>query len=232
MRALKTGGMWLLMLVLTAAIVIVPPLWSERETAMLIAQEETWEYEGYPADTITDDELALMIWNGEISIGAYSWLDGSSYNSMDVHDSAMLLLDAVFGDKAHYQQADHFSMVDVLAYDQAAGIAMKNGRPVVLSVITVVFQYSNTLTVELTFEEKTDTLMWIAYTCEGNDGEAQWVEQELLPLLERYYTEQLGLTDEQYVCGVTRWDESLYMYGEIIRKGETEKDLSEHSVVS
>ncbi len=217
MRIAKHLAVWAALAALTAVLVVMPPYLSERQTAALADAQTSWSYDGNPTATPDSATVARQYAAGGIDMIASPFAD-SGYTSMDAHDSAMLMMDAVFGDRALHHRLDHFSVMDILSFDHRVGIVMQDGRPTVLNFISVELQYTDTTVVQMLFEEKTDTLLSLSVSCKtANDEEVQWIENDLYASLNTYYRETLALAENETVLVVERTEEELCLFGDILQ---------------
>lgn len=234
MTRLKTIGIWLLLIVLTAAIVVVPPLWSERQSATMANMTQAWEYTGYSSTPLTSAQLATMYWNGNIDIGMYAtniW-QGEKFDAQDAYFATRDMIGAVFRDSPMAESLALLSEDRLIAYDASMGLVMHGGHPVALYFIENTFQLEGGECYSFIFEQKTNTLLYMSYYSEAMwdfHGQARWIHEVMCPALRQYYGEQLGLAQEQFVC----WEEqtALYAYGGVLQKEMyTEKDAEDDQI--
>ncbi len=205
------------LLLLTAAITVVPWGLYEHQLQRAEAQPLSWHYSGYQATTITDRELAQMFFAGNVSIGGYPLLESGEdhYTAAKAHDSARRAVsEAAFVKEPLTTLLEGTSAADVIGLERLIGMVVKDGRPIVLCILQVTFLLDQDATLDLVFEEKTGTVLWMMYsTVDGVDDMCKTLATQA----SMYFGEALALYPEQYIVELYTIEEVSQMYAAIAR---------------
>ncbi len=213
MRKLLAVGAVICLMLLTAAVVALPLYAYELQLRDTVSSTRPWHYDGYQATLMTPRELVDAFQTGGVGFGQNPPAESVTA------EEAYRIVARLAADTPHLKE----SLVPLLSDSTAAdmfdcgrqiGMTIKDGQPIVVSILMVAWRVDDEQSVELGLEEKTGTVLWMMYT--NNNGEYD-TAKVLASQAARYYEECIGVSPERYMVEMYTIENAVQMYAAALR---------------
>lgn len=209
MNKFKSIAIILMLLILTASVVFLPYIISEKNGNQRLGEKSRWNYSAEKAVNITDKQVALLYHNGKINVDVYDRFDtvgGKNDGAVNISDNirkdVSILFDCVFAkNETICSCMKEMLRNSSIEHSQTEVLAMIDERPVVLNVVCVIAQTVHG-TMEVNYEQKSHTLLNFNYYSVFPLDETNSIKSEkLVETVSHYYTNRLELKNNQfYAC--------------------------------
>lgn len=206
MNRIKSTVAVLLLFVITVIVVFGPHIVNRQSDKKLTEETAYWNYNNQNASKITDKQVAALYYNGKIDVDVYDRFDavyGKNDGTVNIEDSirkdVLILFDYVFAKNETICACmkEMFGGSDII-FSQTEVLTMIDERPIVLNVVCVIAQTVHG-TIEITYEQKSHTLLNFAYYSVFPLDETNSIKSEkLVEIVSRYYTNGLELNNTQF----------------------------------
>lgn len=196
MRKWKNICIYLLLLLLTCGVVFLPQLLDRHRQDKLVRESTSWEYEKYVSAPLSSAEVIDYYYNSVATSLS------STYDATMAGESAYLLLTEVFADDPDAQAAlEEFAQAEnTTYYDIASMLIVHEGNPIALNFISIEYSLGNEA-IEITFEEKTKTLLSAYYWRDigkGKKAKPRFSIEQLSSLFAAYASDKMLLQAERF----------------------------------
>lgn len=210
MRKLLAVGAVIWLALLTAAVVAVPLYAYELQLRDTVSSARSWHYDGYQAVSLTPHELVDAY---QIGVGQYPSVE--SVTEEEAHRIAVRIAeDTPYLKDVLVPLLSDSTAADVFDCGRQLGLTIKDGQPIVVSILAVAWRAGEEQTVELMLEEKTGTVLWMMYTNANGEYDTAKV---LASQATRYYEDSVGLSPERYAVELYAVENSVQMYAVALR---------------
>lgn len=192
MNKLKTALVLLFLLILTSATVLLPIIFNTDSSSRLTEESSTYTRKN---SEITAKQVAKLYSSGEISSSIV--LSGTeSFSPSEVRKSTNLVLDFVFSEnETANSYISRITDGNITYYHKESMLVINENTPVALNIINIVYTFEDE-SLELTFEEKTKTLLHFSYSCESN---SDTFPNEIIETLAcDYYKNSLSISEGNF----------------------------------
>lgn len=202
----------LLLLVCTAAVILFPRLWEIQRLYTLTEETVPWRYTPVGGVDLTPRKVMTLYYKGELNVirGA------STAESAEKLSTAVPVLENFFGEEASFLPV----MAELLKQGRAEEVAVftrLEDRPVLLNFVFIEARVGS-VSVSLTYEERTGTLFALSYmdiaVTPSTSPSFKELSQAAETAAPRYFGGELGLSEAQYSVESqeisTEWDHLFY----------------------
>lgn len=170
MNRTKKTALFILLIILTAAVVFVPMAINAYGNSKRLTDKDYWQYNS-PESKITSRQVADLYHNDEISAGMHFEYGESQRERIIENISAMT--DEVFADNIDVKNKIENMILDAkdIYFSRESLLITSDGFPVALNFFNTII-YTGSETVDILYEEKTKTLIYFSCIL-YNEGEAE-----------------------------------------------------------
>lgn len=221
MKEKKNIAVIMLLLTITILVVFAPMAVNALQNSARLDKKNYWHYNSETAGKITRRQVADLCYNDGIS------------SVIEVHDpsrtkeSFCRIMDSVFGENV--ELCDYLKSLwetKLLFSSKGSMLTVFDNNPVALNFINIGFG-TETETIELTYEEKTNTVIYFHYVNQsGDDGVYEFLLSALNPLAVNHYKEEMGLSEDRYY-----FYSDVYEGGREIFFGLSQQSLKETDIL-
>ena len=216
----------LLLLVCTAAVILFPRLWEIQKLHTLTEETVPWRYTPVGGVDLTPRKVMTLYYKGELNV-----IRGASPSeSIEKLSTAVPVLETFFGEEISFLPV----LTELLKQGTAEEVAVftrLEDRPVLLNFVFIEARVGS-VSVSLTYEERTGTLFALSYMDIAVTPSTSPSFEELSIAAEtaapQYFGGELGLSETQYSVEsqeiFTEWDHIFYCNVYLMDSSTEEKD--------
>lgn len=213
MRKLLAVATAIGLLLLTVTVVAVPFYMYERQLRDTVSSTRPWHYDGYQATLMTPRELVDAFQTGGVGFGQYPSAESVAAEEA-YRIAARLAADVPYLKESLVPLLADSTAADVFDCGRQIGMTIKNGQPIVVSILMVAWRVDDEQSVELGFEEKTGTVLWMMYT---NSNGVYDTAKAMASQAIRYYEESIGVSPERYMVEMYTIENTVQTYAAALR---------------
>lgn len=192
MSKVKAGISFLLLAILTVAVIVVPILLNSMGLEYTYNEKSLWQYDTQADKTLTSKQV-IELCSRSLGLEYFNTAEHFDTEAAKIHTES--ILETVFENSA--ELCSHFkALADNNAkYDRSYYITSVDNRPVALNIISVYIVVQNE-SVYFTYEAKTQTLVSFVFA-QNTDNNPYYIP-ELLDSLDGYCKNTLKLSQDEY----------------------------------
>ncbi len=203
MSKIKRITIILLLILITVCVIFLPRFLSKQNEESLLQKKTYRNYDVRGNKKITSKQVAELYCNNELNIGGNFYSSFDKANDDRIQDDLDALFNTIF--ESYKNVFDRFSSLVVngeIHLERSSVLTMIDSQPIALSFANVIIQNKED-TLELTYEEKTKTLIHMYYAYQGEpviSESTSLFEENFSPAIDNYCKKQLGLKADSYYC--------------------------------
>lgn len=168
MNRFKKTQIYILLVAVTLAVVLLPMAINSLANSGRMGDSESWNYNA-PESKITSRQVAELYYRGEIKAGLHIEYSGEE-SKQEAQKSLKLMAEKIFGESTTAEYILSLSENSDIYYSRESILVTVDGLPVALNFFNCII-YSKGITLEVFYEEKTNTLMGFSHTFMGDEAE-------------------------------------------------------------
>ncbi len=209
----KTIGIIFLLIVLTMAVVLAPQLISEGRKAKRIDEVTYRDYKASERAQVTGDEVARLYYDRQIDTESnLRIIDGKTDDAELVREEILSQMDLLVGKGPELSEplVARIAESDMSGYRGSCLILVDN-HPMALNFVDCCIK-ENDLVFEITYEEKTKTLLGFAVDASAvqfrSTEEKEQYSTKVVPQIQAFFEDGLNLGPNEYYCFVETSEEA------------------------
>lgn len=207
MKTLKSISILFLLIVLTCGAVFVPQIISGQKEEHILNEVFHRNYSAGNRPKLTNEQVARLYYNREITIGYNSLpLSSENNNTETIREDILDLIELLFGeDETVCEPIKAIITSSETGYSRNSSLIKIDNQPTALNFVAGSTKRENSIT-EILYEEKTKTV--IKLTCDDfvqefeNIKEMDIYHEKVSSMINDYYEKQLHFSKDGYFCFV------------------------------